>query len=153
MAKSKIPLIKGQQFSQPWRPQILLLKEKHGDRAFDATTVEALHKSALAIVKERLNEQWYYEPENDSTPPEMTEAAIAALPNGPIKQAGLLAWVRYKTELQEYKIAQGDWQLVQDAIKNNDGKAAWDIIRSRQDHEYENYRLIRIETGDPDLED
>jgi hypothetical protein len=49
--------------------EILITKEKHGEFYYDASTDEALAKSALKILTERWEEGWYYEPEDVDDPP------------------------------------------------------------------------------------
>lgn len=46
--------------------QIIIAKEKHGDRFYDASTPEAWAKNALKILTERWNEgYWYEDPDDD----------------------------------------------------------------------------------------
>lgn len=123
---------------------ILLLREKHGERAFDARTPEALHASALAIVKERNNERWYYPP----TPPKLCEEVpddvLERLPEAMRKKAkddkhsNKRNQKRYERDLEK-------WNLLQKAIAEDNGEAAWKFLQDRRDHEYEGYTLLPLE--------
>lgn len=43
----------------PYKASVLVLKEKHSDVYFDALTEEALHRSALSILRGRVQNHWY----------------------------------------------------------------------------------------------
>lgn len=124
--------------------RILVLSEKHGDRYFDASTEEALYNSALTILTGRLKEgYWYPIPENTQKKLDYTQEDIAKMP--PSMQASaqkaLNSYVQgqgyYQNEVQEFK-------MINDAVKNKDGKTAWKILRLRGDAEYERVSLEQV---------
>ena len=126
------------------RPKILLLREKHGERAFDARTREALYASALAIVKERNKDRWYYAPEAPKLREEVPDDVMDRLPEAMRKKAkddkhsNKSNQKRYERDLEK-------WNLLQKALTENNGEVAWKFLQDRRDHEYEGYELLTLE--------
>lgn len=132
----------------PWKRQILIAEEKHGTRVFDATTEEALYASALVLLKERATGRysWYIEPDEPEKP-DLPEDVVAALPAGKTKLKAEYDWEEYRRNMEIYALEMGIWSDTQYAINNNNGKLAWQILRSRSDHEYEYVHLEELEGG------
>lgn len=124
--------------------QALVAQEKHGTRVFDATTETALHKSALALVAERLKIGWYYEPEEPKKP-ELTKEQVEALPEGKIRKEAKRQHRDYRQELEEHEEDVEFWQNVQTALETQDGALAWKCLQHRDDHEYEQVYLTTLE--------
>lgn len=67
---------------------ILVAREKHGDRYFDASTPELLAAASLKLLRERMKEGWYVKPDSVNTGftkeqkafLELTDEDIEALP-------------------------------------------------------------------------
>ncbi len=125
---------------------VLVAQEKHGTRYFDATTEEAAHKSALALLAERFKLKWYYGPGDAPKPPQGLPSAdeIKAMPEGKLKHAALQMLNGYRRDCRDYEQAVEDYKDIQAAIKAKDGAKALKILRDR-DGEYESVRLEPLE--------
>ena len=125
--------------------KILVCYEKHGYRYLDASTPEALQKSALKILQERYEDGYGgYDP-SDNIPkvPELTMDAVENLPE------------LYKTiELDKYKTYQRDkraydrnlawFNSLEKELIHPEGKA-WNLLKYRTDYQYENVELKNVE--------
>ena len=124
--------------------RILVVKEKHGSRYFEATTEEQLYKIALYLLKGRFNEgYWYSEPEFVE-PLDFTEADIANMPQS--MQDGARRQLRdYQHRLRVYLEDKEEWDKIKEAIENNDGKLAFSILDGRSGYEYEGFDIEECE--------
>lgn len=130
---------------RPWKRQVLVAKEKHSTRVFDATTREALYASALTLLKERMDSGYYYEEPEAPAEPAMTIKQLEALPEGAIKRAGLREWEDRDEALQEYRREHASWLRMTKALEEKDGSLAWEALRARYDYEYEYVDLVELE--------
>jgi hypothetical protein len=103
---------------------ILIFKEKHGDRYFDASTPEAKSAAFLKILRERFNSGYYYEepksPEHTLTKDEkallsLSEEQLDALP-APLQASTKTQVSRVRRKLrgvqEEYEQAKLWWDSV-----------------------------------------
>lgn len=127
--------------------KILVAKEKHATRYLRASTDAELHRSALTLLDERYREgYWYYRPEAlKLKTPAMTLEAAEALPAGDVKTLALKEHRLAKSHRQQYEREVADYAAIEAAVKAQDGKAAWAILRSRRDNEYEDVCLEELE--------
>ena len=51
----------------------------------------------------------------------------------------------YKRALRDYQESVEDYEAIEKALRDKDGRTAWECIRDRGDHEYEGYNLERYE--------
>lgn len=131
-----------------WKRKVIIAKEKHELRVFDATTEEALYASALMLLTERgADDYWYEQPAK--TPPQLDfdESSVHTLPVT-LQESAKRRLAAYKLELREYGQIKSEWEDIQNAIKNKDGRAAWRILRSRSNREYEYVEAVEFE-GEP----
>ena len=107
---------------------VMVLREKHGDRYFVVDNDEELHQTALAVVRQRLKEGWYYEPdEPKKSDLDYTKEDVAKLPVSLQKEASR------KLECEDilmeyYRDEKKRWDLVNQACSQADGKTAWVIL-------------------------
>jgi hypothetical protein len=143
--------------------KILVAKEKYDTRYLDASTTKALARSALELLKERLDSGWYPKP-NELFPDkenqeEMSQEAINALP----ERYRVQEEKRQKAlrrEKDERTLYQQWYNRVKTVIRNKDlsctsiGKnrsksnipLAWQLLLERTDYEYESVELREVET-------
>jgi hypothetical protein len=124
--------------------KILIAKEKHGDRYFDVSSKEQLHKVALYLLKQRFEAgYWYYEPK----PVEalgFEEKDLSTMPAS-LQEDAEKRLNRYYWELKTYKEELANWQDIQEAIKNSDGALALQILECRDRFEYESVYVEECE--------
>jgi len=126
-------------------PHVLVFKEKHGDRYFHVPDDAALFAAALSVLTERKKEgYWYYKPEKKPEPPDVTEEQVATLPKS--VQVNATVKIRaYKDALRRYEEEVEDFEEIERAVREKDGRAAWQILSDHGDGEYEGYDLERYE--------
>lgn len=121
---------------------ILVLHEKHGDRYYSVPTLDALYAAALATVIERNEQGWFYEPDQVE-PFEMKDTDIDALPESDTKEYLKKAFLQRKEDMRLYKEDLQDWNTIQQAIKDQDGRTAWQVMRLHKSYEYEDWNVER----------
>lgn len=132
--------------------RILVAKEKHDTRYFDARSEHALGESALKLLKERIDPQYGYitdpGPVEDWTKGEetFTDEEIAALPES-LRKTAIDKRRRYKAEVRTWEEFKQDWLDAKKAVRTKDGALALDVIKRRSDrgHEYETIRFDYLE--------
>lgn len=127
------------------KKQIIVAKEKHGTRYFDASTPELLAESAFKLLKERWDSDWYYY----DAPPEgkdiLSEEQIAALPTERLRFSESEKRKRYLREFYNWQDDQKEYLAIKDCVENNLKNKAWKLLQSRSDYEYENVELETLE--------
>jgi len=132
------------------KPQLLVFKEKHGERYFHVPDDAALFKAALKVLSERFEEGcWYYKPEDKPEPPDVTEAQIETLPKS-LQAAAMQKRREYNNKLRDYQFELEIFELIEKAIEKKDGRAAWRILKDRAEGEYEGCDLERYESVEDD---
>lgn len=127
--------------------RILVLEEKHGPFYFPAFTDEELYNSALTILKGRYQSgQWYFLDEYSLKEPYMSLSDVQLLPEGKLKTTALNQHLKYQKQKAEREEDQKHYNNILRAIKNKDGKLAWEILQYRSDFEYEAIRLVKLTT-------
>jgi hypothetical protein len=131
--------------------RILVAREKHATRYFDASTEEALFAAALKLLRERMNPSygyirapgkaagWYKSADI------LTDEQIAALPNDALKAQADKARRDARSMKNQYEEALVMWGMAQAARENKDGRAAWQVLQMREDYEYEGVRFEYME--------
>ncbi len=131
----------------PSKRYVLFACEKHGERFLDATTEEAFHKSAVKLLRERLEENGYdYLKSDGLKKPDLTKEQVEALPDGDVKKTAQKQRREHLRAL--YQNAEND-RLHKDivkAVKEEDGPAAWDALERCSDGEYGQVELEELET-------
>lgn len=154
--------------------KIVIFKEKHGDRYFDATDEKELNKVFLLMLRERKAMGYYYEPDPDY-PVEWEEAmkvpddTLNTLPEGIRDQIFRLRkaykrleretridreWFRLANELLAMPKAEAEnhvhtWTVnLSTGPKKKEKLMATFLMDCRKDGEYEGFEIIELETVD-----
>lgn len=152
---------------------IIVFKEKHGNRYFDASDDHTLNKVFLQMLEERLAIGYYYDPDPDY-PVEWTDAmnvpeeTLETLPEG-IKSQVLRLRSAYKQKERETRADKRWWELLNEllALPKEEAEVAmhhWKVrlsssgevreksrlmatflMECRKDGEYEGYEVIELE--------
>lgn len=128
------------------QPMLLVFKEKHGERYFYIPDDAALFGACLKVVTERLEQDWYPEPDGVvPKAPDFTREQIATLPES--MRAEATAKLRaYDRDVEAFNEELADFAKIKKAVDEKNGRLAWGIIRDRARAEYEGYDLERFET-------
>lgn len=136
---------------RPFVGGVLVAHEKGGDYYYHCPTQEALDAAALQLLTERfLAGYWYLKPEElGIKQPEPvdaeTEKAIRAIPDEAIRKNALAEFQAKKRSSLEYTKAAEDYQRIERAVKEKNGREAWQCLRDRRKHEYEDVHLERYQ--------
>jgi hypothetical protein len=84
--------------------RIIIFKEKHGDSYFDASTDEALTRACLAVLRDRNQYGWYYEPEKPERSYSKEERAILAMTDEQVE--ALPEPIKSETATRKAKLAR-----------------------------------------------
>lgn len=126
--------------------QILVAREKHGNRYFDASTPELLAKSAFKLLKERWeDEYWYYLDDPPDGKDILSEEQIVALPTEGLQSAESKKRTDYLRELRNWQSDEREYLAIQDCVENNCFNKAWKLLNGRSDYEYESVELETLE--------
>jgi|SRR5579872_5908165 len=126
-------------------PVIMELKEKHENQYFIVTSEAHLHQIALEILTTRLKVGYFYDDPTEDKPLNLdfTEEQVNQMPEGFIRTEALAKLIHHRRVLKRWENEVKDFQLIQLAIANKDGKIAWMILSQiRHDAEYESIRLV-----------
>ncbi len=123
---------------------ILVLHEKHGDIYFAIPTVEVLYEVALNVVKGRLEEGWYYEPEEPTTDKEFTPEEIEKIKKSSYGETFIEQYESHQKDIAQYQEDLYAWKELHEAIENKDGRKAWPLIRDHKDYEYEGWEIAHL---------
>ncbi len=129
---------------------VMVVEEKHATRIFDASSKEAIFRSSLILLKERMksNSRFYCCPNDDyvnSYKPELSQTQIDALPDGNIKNEALNQVKRYNKIKKSFDADIEEWLNINKAIVDKDGEAAFIILETRCDYEYEGFHFTSLE--------
>ena len=129
---------------KPMKSRIVVFREKHGDRYFDASTEKKYEAACIKIVKERQLDGWYsaYKPgypeiltkkDADKLPPSYRKTAIDQLKY-------------FETRMHEYMRDKEIARLAKRVIDNMaaSGEAIY-IIEARQEYQYEEFKFEVLE--------
>ncbi len=127
--------------------RIIVVTEKHGTRYFAADTKDQLHASALKILSERLTDgYWYAEPEKPTQPVLLSDEQIAMLPKDSSTRIHAEDERKvYRRAVRNYEEDLLRYNAIRKAVADKDGAAAWKVLQSRTDHEYEGCDLETLE--------
>lgn len=131
---------------RPFVGGVLVTKEKHGDYYYHCPTQEALYVAALQILTERFNEgYWYPKPEEPVPVDDETEKTVLLIPDEVIRKRALAEVRITKRRNQECIKALQDYQSIEHAVKEKNGREAWACLQDSRDYEYEGLSLKRYE--------
>lgn len=130
--------------------KIIIFKEKHGNRYFDASTPQALDNACRKILKERLKYGWY----NVQQPPPpnnlLTIEEIAKLPEKYKNQERriLLKWEETLESYQKEKQWLDDLKKLLETpedLSNKKIPESYHFLRDREHWEYEGMTIRELE--------
>lgn len=123
----------------PAWPALMVLEEKHGDTHFLIRSEAEVYAHALAILKARYKaKNYYFEPK--PKPIDLTEENIKALPES-LRQDAQKKLQIHNDAVWRYEADKQISEELQKALKDEDGKLAWETLLLFVDSEYENIRL------------
>lgn len=126
--------------------RVLVAVEKHCRRYWVIENDQQLGLAALAILKGRHKDgYWYLKPEEPKKP-SMTAAQVEALPAGRVRDAANEELRIYQREQRWFERESQQYADIQKAIKTKDGALAWQILKARRDYEYEELHLEQTES-------
>lgn len=132
-------------------PRLLIAKEKHGDRYFDASTDVQLTQACCKLLRERLA-AGYYDPGSPPRDIPMTDAQIEALPAA-VSQSAKEHNRRVQQDHRRYAADQEYLQRVQEVLASTTVRytrgqvLAWQLLADREDSQYESVALEETEMG------
>lgn len=135
------------------RGRILVAKEKHATRYFDASTEAALYAAALKLLKERMHPSYGYihapgkASECYKAEDLLTDEQIAALPSAALQGSATRMRDAARRDKALYEEALIQWGEALVARQSKDGRAAWEILRARDGNEYERVRFEYLESA------
>lgn len=94
-------------------PQILILKEKHGNSYYIVNSEKELHDICVNVLKDRLEKGWYNAEDADEELGFESEEQIQNLPDGIIKEKALVIWRDY----EEYNLSIEKWRDFKGKVK------------------------------------
>lgn len=126
-----------------FEPQIVVFKEKHGDRHYIIYSADDFRKICLSLVKERNQYGWYSHLEYQKEPvvPTFTKENISTLPTE-FQAEATKTWSRYEKDMKTYKEFQSLIELRKKALEG-DGYSAAAFIQEMNDGEYEGYEIVQ----------
>jgi hypothetical protein len=126
--------------------RIIIFKEKHGDRYFDASTPELLHKACLKIFKERLAEGWY----EGYAYPELQKPTMTiqeSLTHDKKIQAVVEdQWREYNNVLRGINKQAQEKAYIEKVVAEDSGEKAHKFLNHRSHYEYESYEIENLES-------
>lgn len=128
------------------KKQILIAKEKHSTRYFDASTPELLAESAFKLLKERWDDGYWYELDDPPKEKEvLSEEQIAALPTESLRNQESQKRKNYLREVYNWQSDEKQYLSIKDCVENGLKNRAWKLLQNRSDYEYENVELEYLE--------
>ncbi len=112
--------------------QILVWKDKHGDYFYDASTSEALEKSAQIILKQMVEMGYIQEPDDpmkhiqysgiDMEQASLTDEQIAELPTSSLRDTAKKHKLSLARRLRQHQTELDEFRIVMDLVA---GKEVW----------------------------
>lgn len=129
--------------------QVLVEHGKHGEWYHDASTTEALHASALAILTERWEAGYYYYDPGD--PPEYDglskdERAALREQDEELGKRATAKWNRYVQDKRRWQHEKAEFERIKRAFEEKDGSLALECLENRSDYEYERIEIEAVTT-------
>lgn len=122
--------------------QIVVFKEKYGERHFIVNTRQELEKVAIKIVTERNEEGWYDFEHEKPIEPKMTVADAEKFGMSGVTEATKREWENFKYSKKAYDEGLKLQVALERVINAQDGEAALQILRANKDGEYEGFEVI-----------
>ena len=121
---------------RPYKGGLLVAHWKHGTLHYHVPTEAHLHAAALNVLQFYKENHYYaglkYDEESERKwgpkHPGMEPEEIEKIPAGPIREAARKSWKEWSSYRASLKQCNDEWKVIQHALKNEDGVAAWDIL-------------------------
>lgn len=126
---------------------LLVVDEKHGRRFFSVPRWEDLGRAAVALVRERLGAGWY-DPGQEPSPPGITEAEAAAIPDPGVRAFATERWERHRAALANWR-AESRLRALAHAARRGDPESAVALIFARSGREHESVEIARAQAPPP----
>ena len=126
--------------------QIVVFKEKHGDRHFIVHNRGELEKVALKIVLERNEEGWYSFEYEKPTEPKMSVEDAKKLGMDGVVAAVEREWSNYKYSKKQYDDGIKLKAALEKIEKEKDGAVALQFLNDMKGGEYEAFEVISSES-------
>ncbi len=126
---------------------LVIIKNKHDNEYLVVNNDEELFNLALILLEARLRSNEYYFKPEEPEKLDYDESQIASLPVKLQRDAEKVL-ANYKRNLKFFEEELYTWELIQQAIKNKDGRLAWRILDSRGDYQYEQIVLEHLSSPD-----
>lgn len=130
---------------------VLVLKEKHGNIYYVVDNDEELFAVALAVISGRLALGYYYYDPGPEPTIDLTKEKITYLPES-LQADGRRKLREHQEKLKWWRHESETWEILNQAVKERDGRRAWEALRDRGDWEYEGYSLEPAATSYADVE-
>lgn len=141
MSEYKLPKYLAKSIAGMSWPQILIEHGKHDREYWLLQTHFDLFKAASQIVKQRIDQGWIQEP--DAQPyglqEEVSTEVLEKLP-AQMQTEAKRAKAENERRRRDHAEDQRLWQLALLGLTN--GEAAWELLHSRSDYEYERIELV-----------
>lgn len=126
-----------------FEPQIVIFKEKYGDRHYIIQSADDFRKICISLVKERNQYGWYSHLEYQKEPvvPTFTKESISTLPTE-FQAEATKTWSKYEKDMKAYKEFQYLIELRKKALEG-DGYSAAEFIQKMNGGEYEGYEIVQ----------
>lgn len=125
--------------------QIIIFREKHGNRYFDSSTNELRNAACLVVLQERFFDFWYEPNDEPSSGNILSEEQIAQLPTELLRNQEAIVRRDYLGDLRRQKEEIKFYERAKLAIETKDGKAAYQLLLERVDAEYEDFDVKKLE--------
>ncbi len=123
-------------------PRLLLNKDKYSTAYYLVQDEAALWRACLMILKVRVDSDYMQAP--DDKPYDLQKVLpkeqVEALPE-PYRSEELKKLKHNNRVTAEHQEEVEQWQQVQQALKDKDGKLAFMILKERNGHEYEGFEF------------
>lgn len=132
-----------------WIPMVLILNQKHSTPKYIVRSEEELFSLSLEIVKKRMEERYYTDLFESSSPVlgEVSQAEIDAITNEKIKALAIKEREKLIKQQREFKESIRLRVLLTKIIEEKDLKSAFDFLQERSHYtfEYEGIDLERFQ--------
>jgi len=131
----------------PFRPGVLVVKEKHETLYFNVPDEQTLHALALEILTRRFEHgRFYYKPPVPDAL-QITRTEIEGrLPAGRVRDAALQEFDRQVDFANSEAHFRAEYDRIEKAVGSKEGKLAWRSLQDRNDYaEYENVKFVPFE--------
>lgn len=125
-------------------PSILILKEKHRNRYFHIPNDKALEQVSLQVLKERMDQGYWYSEPSKPDPIGFMQKDVDGLPEA-LKEEAKRKLSEHRQKLRSYEHDRELWDDINGALTSQDGRIAWKCLKAREMFEYEAVSLEPLE--------